>query len=313
MKDSVMKVSLSGIVYQLGEETYNYSEANNFEALLGEYNLSNAPGYWGWGNFRRTRGSIFDLLRASIKRTLEAVPVTPDEVDLVLFCSAGSGEYYHVVNEKLGGLLHEAGLQHPLLLGQCFTGCVSVFSAIRLGLDLIRSNAYANILVVAVDKVPGDVERFRKFALYSDAASSFLLSGTCAGDYEVLEAAVHLDAYLMAGMPAGQDGHFQHLNVAHARVMRNLDLDTKGFRKIFMTNLYKPLVQINTVRLGYSAKQCFFDNISRVGHCFSSDPFVNLNDYRAADPAGAAGAGDLYMLAAMASGHAGFCAIRANE
>lgn len=161
--------------------------------------------------------------------------------------------------------------------------------------------------------VPGDVERFRKFAIYSDAASCFLLSSSPDGDYEVLGVTTSLSSQLMAGLTMDPDVHFRHLKDTHAKLTGSLQVDTKTISKVFMTNLYNPLVQINTSRLGYRAGQIFLKNIEQVGHCFSSDPLINLLDYKASVRGTEEDSPQAYMLAAMATGHAGFCLIQDNS
>lgn len=303
-----MKVSLSGIVYELGEECYPYTAVEQFDTLIEEYNLTHIPGYWGWGNFRKTNRSVYGLLETAIAGTLQQVHIAPADIDVVIFCSAGGGEYYHVANELLGKLLEGQQLKSPLIIGQCFTGCVSIFTGIRLGTDMIKNGLYRNILVVTVDKVPGDVNRFRKFALYSDAASSFLLSADDVGDFEVLNTIVCSDPALMSGAITEQDIHFRHLTDTHKQIYHQQDISPKEIEKVFVTNLYKPLVGINMIRLGYKGQQCYFDNIERNGHCFSSDPIINLADYMKHRSTSEHEA--CFMLAAMATGHAGFSIIR---
>jgi len=301
------EVSLSGIAFSLGEEENDYSKAENFDNLLVDYTMTDMPDYWGWGKYRKASSSIYELLTKSIEKTISSVPISASGIDLVIFCSGSSIENFPLVNEKLGRLIHNAGIHEAFILGQCFTGCVSIFTAIKLSNELLKADVYKNILIITSDVISHGVDRFKRFALYSDSSSSFIMSKSFKGDYKILNVAISSSPELMSGLSTNHDSHFKHLNSVHNKLLTEIDLKATDFEKIFMTNLYIPLTQINSIRLGYGKEKGFYENIKRLGHCFSSDPLINLIDYRGANLN--AVTKNKFMLAAMSTGHAGFCAI----
>lgn len=303
-----MEITLSGLSVELGELQCDFNEVEQFELLVKKYTLTNSPNYWGWGKYRRTVKSSYDLALLAASNTIEKSGVDCLKIDMIIYCSAGAGKQYHLVNQQMGKMLKDLKITNTHILGQCFMGCVSVFSAISLATILLKNDNCNNILIVTSDIITKDVNRFREFGIYSDSASSFLLSNKIKKGYKVLNTSVGSDFKLMAGEIEDNDSHFQHFNKIHLELYKKLDQSPADFEKIFITNLYKPLVHINIARLRYKQAQTFYDNIQKIGHCFSSDPFINLLTYE--EQVTDNQTGKYYILAAMATGHAGFCAIK---
>ncbi|MEO1627466.1 MAG: hypothetical protein AAFV25_20110, partial [Bacteroidota bacterium] len=194
-----MNITLSGIAIELGEQEHHYQEADQFEARVEKYRMTNMPDYWGWGYFRSSQRTSYQLAQSAIRRSLEQSGLEAERIDLVIYCSAGPREAYQVVNEKMGSLLKELSISNAELFGQCFAGCVSIFSAIKVANVLLRSGQYRNVLIVTTDKIAGEAVRFREFGIYSDSASCFLLSSEIQEGFDLLSVAVGSDFKLMSG------------------------------------------------------------------------------------------------------------------
>ena len=304
-----MEIKLTGLAIHLGEEKKHFSDVESFEDKMTEYGLTISSPFWGWGSFHVSEKSSYEMAKAAISECLNNAAFSPEEIDVVMYCSAGTGEEYGLVNQKMGAVLHEMGLVNAQLFGQSFLGCVSVFSAIHMAKQMIESEACNNIMIVTADKIDNGANRFREFGIYSDSASAFVLSSKSENGFRVINTAFGSNYQLMSGNMESKDDHFKHLNSIHEKAYDGLSFDTKSPEKVFITNLYKPLLQINMVRLGYSKEQTYYENIEEVGHCFATDPFVNLQHYRESE----ANNDGTFVLAAMATGHAGFCIIEGEE
>ena len=247
------------------------------------------------------------MVQAAILKTLELTEIPRDKIDLLIYCSAGTGEQYQQVNENLGYALKSIDLPNIQVVGQSFLGCVSIFSAIDIANELLKSGIKKNILIATSDKIIGDIVRFREFGIYSDSASAFLMSNEVDEGFELEGCVQGSDAKLMAGEMESNDSHFQNLQLSHQNMFSKIPYDISSIEKIFFTNIYKPLLQINTVRLGYKQHQYYIKNIQHYGHCFSSDPILNLVTYTEENEIAE---NSLFVLGAMALGHAGFCVIK---
>ena len=64
-------------------------------------------------------------------------------------------------------------------------------------------------------------------------------------------------------------------------------------------NLFLPLVAMKERQAGFSARQLYTANVTRLGHCFAADPLVNLVDQ---EQAGRIREGGHYVLAVSVPG-----------
>jgi len=302
-----MKNYISGVSHVLGEHKGEFNDIEEFEALIKKFKLVNNPNYWDWGNYYSTEKTVFELADETMKKTLSKISIPAKDIDLVFFCSTGVGVGFKKVNAILGGLLHSNGIDHAEIVGHNFGGCTSIFYVSKIAKTLLKEGSYKNILVVTADKVPEGYDRMYNFGIYCDSASCFLISAEDKSGYELKNIHVGSDTKLMNGIMENRDSHFAHLNKIHTKAT-----DFKGFKKekvekVFMTNLFKPILNINLSRIGYKKEQHFYKNIKDTGHCFASDPLVNLSAHEIDNPSAK---GDTFLLGAMASGHAGFAIIQ---
>ncbi|AXG70226.1 3-oxoacyl-(acyl carrier protein) synthase III [Kordia sp. SMS9] len=301
-----MDIYMSGVSCTLGEKKYNFREIEEFQELIKKFGLTDKPDYWNWGNFHKAEKTLFEQAEITIAKTLNTISIAPEDIELVFFCCSAPGTDFSKVNTSLGNILVKNNISQVQIIGQNIGGCTSIFHVLRVAEALISQKLYKNILVVASDKVPKDSDRMYQFGIYSDCASSFLLSSEEKKGYKLKNVCVATDTKLMSGVMENRDSHFIHLNEVHSNLRTTDEFDKTKIEKVFMTNVFKPIMNINLSRLGYKSHQHFYDNIATTGHCFATDPLLNLITYENNSEMPSQ---TNYLLAAIASGHAAFASI----
>jgi 3-oxoacyl-[acyl-carrier-protein] synthase-3 len=66
------------------------------------------------------------------------------------------------------------------------------------------------------------------------------------------------------------------------RLLKSAGLSIEDVSGLMHTNIFKPIIVMKEMQAGFAADQLFTDNVTRVGHCFAADPFINLVDRGAA-------------------------------
>ncbi|MFL6713086.1 MAG: hypothetical protein ACJ8LN_09175 [Sulfurifustis sp.] len=286
-----MQAVIESLAYSLGESEHAYSEVVNFQEFLKANGYPDKPELFGWGKYRKTAADIFDLGIASARKTLASSGLSPADIDFVYFCSTcfPGDEIEHIkFNVKL---LKELQLTNTFPVGFTLNNCASFLSAIVMAVNMVRTGAYKNILIITADKVYDENIRFNNFALLSDAAASCIVTSRNVAGYELVA-----DRFRASEDPIhsnrGKDD-----SALYARVLREI-IDQAGVkvgqvRKVFCSNIFRSITQLKEMKLGFSKGQLFLDNVPKYGHCFSADTFINLIDYSSSNPASDS---DLYMV-----------------
>ena len=263
--------------HALGETEMSYNSVVNFHEFLERCHYPDTPAMFGWGKYRKTDGDIFDMGIASAKKTLARSAVSPEEIDLVYFCSTcfPGNEIEHIkYNAKL---LAELGLTNAFPIGVTLNNCASFLSAMVIATNMVNAGSYNNILVITADKVYDEQIRFQNFALLSDAAASCIITNRKTSGYALVA-----ERFLSSADPI-DNNHGKDDSALYGRVFKELmakaGLKTDEVKKVFCSNIFRPITQLKEMKLGFRKNQLFLENVAKYGHCFSADTVINLIEY----------------------------------
>jgi 3-oxoacyl-[acyl-carrier-protein] synthase III len=264
------RVRLAGIAYELGEEERSYRDLEGMAEAIRRFRMIDDAALWGWGGYRKTRREASQLAVASARKTLESAGLAPDEVDMVILCSTsfptGTGVHLGYCNVVLG----ELGLFGAFSFGMTLNRCGTMLTALRLAAEMTAAGRAENALVISTDVVSDELGRFQPYAIFSDAASSCVVTASDRAGYDVVHA-IH------ASVAASMDDTGADLAATSARgICRALGETLPAIHKVFPDNLFLPIVCMREQMAGFSRRQLFLDNVTAVGHCFSSDSLINL-------------------------------------
>jgi 3-oxoacyl-[acyl-carrier-protein] synthase-3 len=291
-------VYLRGARYVLGEKEVGYADIPELPQLAASLGLAADPCLWGWGTVRVTGRDLADLAADTGRQTLLAAGAGPSEVDALVLCSTrvpGPAEGH---GGFLARVLTGAGLGDLPFYGQGLNRCLNLLAGIDVARAFVLAGRHRRVLVITADKVAGDAAPMSRFALYSDAAASCLVTADPgpADSYEILGcAAAQQTASLDWAHPISSDLARQ----VNEQLLAPAGLKLSHVTALLHVNLFKPLLVMKERQAGFREDQLFLDNIARTGHCFAADPLVNLADRAAL---GHLGQGHYCMLAASVPG-----------
>lgn len=273
--------------YVLGEEELDHTEVECLAERAAELKMVPRAALWGWGSVRRTGRGLAELAIDSGTATLRAAGVDPAEVDALILCSTrfpgGPRTHGRFVERILTG----TGLERAAFLGITLNRCTNLLVALDTAHALVAAGRHRRILVVTTDRIEDEKERMESFALFSDGAASCLVSaGTTVGD--TAGAGTRLGAHYRIRSTAGAQEaaalDWSHeisadlAREANGRLLAPLDLALDQVDGLLHANLFLPLVTMKERQAGFTARQLYTANITRIGHCFAADPLINLAD-----------------------------------
>lgn len=289
------KAYLTSIAYALGEQEHHYREAASFETVCRQYAMPDMAAVFGWGYYRRTEGTLTALAVESARRTLEQSGLKGSDIDAVVLCSSNFQSGLGQVPPYLT-LLRELELERAFPIGVTWGDCTMLLA----GLDIARAQVLAgldNVLVLSVNRIEDEAYRFQHYALFSDGAASCLVTSRRGAGFEMLASQSLSGRESREGEKDVDDAALYAQT--HERLLRRQQLRTADLEQVLCSNVFLPVLKIKEGRLGISASQLYLDNVARLGHCFSADSLINLQDYQARGVDGRAG---LLMLTANATG-----------
>jgi 3-oxoacyl-[acyl-carrier-protein] synthase III len=287
---------LTGVSYVLGEHERSYLDIEGFSQIAARYQMIEDPSLWGWGSFRKTAKSTIELALEAGRQAIDKSGLAPADIDVVILCATQlpTGIDAHAASTKQ--LLEGLGLGDVLFLGVTLNRCATMLSALCLANDLVKSGQRRAVLVISSDKSQNECERFQHFALFSDGASGCVVAAGGVAGYAIVGTASAIDANTMS--PDGEISAKLARRV-NDKLLAPAKLSPGDIKALLHNNLYAPIVKIKEQQAGFRIQQLFLDNIRTKGHCFGSDPLINLADYAAK---GLIGRGDYLMLVSSVPG-----------
>ncbi|KAB2339671.1 beta-ketoacyl-[acyl-carrier-protein] synthase family protein [Actinomadura rudentiformis] len=298
-------VQLRAPRYVLGEYDEDHATIPNLAERIAEFRILPKPGFWGWGNIRRTEKGVAAMAVETGTATLRAAGLDPAAVDALVLCStrlpADTRDHGHFVQTIMTGI----GLDNADFTGVTLGRCVNLLAALQVAEAMVAGGRHRRVLVITADRAEEN-DRVEKFALFSDGAASCLVmdareSGACAGaDGEMV--------FEMAGCAAVHDIHRLDWSneidsdlsrEVNERVLKPRGLTAEDVAGLCHSNIFRPIVTLKEMQAGFVPAQLYTGNIERIGHCFAADPIINLVDRAAAEPLTPGGH---YLLAASVPG-----------
>jgi 3-oxoacyl-[acyl-carrier-protein] synthase III len=274
-----MPVGIFGPHYVVGELELDVELLANRKDVLSRYNMPDIKDLWGWGYYRKTQKSRIELACTTATATLEKSGLGPADIDALILCCC-DGLNYHGQNQFLGELSGCLGLSYGFFTWVGGAGCASLFSAVEIAHSLVQGGAFKNALVIAVDKIDNDVERFQRFGVFSDAACSFIVSRSGAADFVILDAKVlSCPVSLRNGGEDFQD-KCQLIYAMFARLER-CAAPPSSARAYFGSNVFIPIQELEMSVMPVEGLRMYQKNTARYGHCYAADPVINLLDFYA--------------------------------
>jgi 3-oxoacyl-[acyl-carrier-protein] synthase-3 len=267
--------------YFVGEQEWDVESLTNKTEVLGEYGMPDIKDLWGWGYYRKTQKSRIDLARATAMGTLTKSGLQPADVDALILCCC-DGLNYHGQNQFLGELSSGLGLvNYSFFTWVGGAGCASLFSAVEIARSLVLGGSCENVLVVTVDKIDDDAERFQRFGVLSDGACSFIVSRCGAIDFAILGTKV---LSCPESLRNGGQEFQQKCQLIYA-VFDELHAHTSqpsGVKAAYLgSNVFIPIQELEMSVMPMDGLLAYQKNTARYGHCYAADPVINLLDFYA--------------------------------
>lgn len=273
------KTYIAGVAYELGECAHSYNELPRFQETANAFGMADDPGLWGLGQYRRTHEGKAHLAIHSARHTLRRSGLVSTAIDALVLCAVsfppGTEQQVAFTNVVAGEL---ALLDKPIF-ALTLNRCATMLAGLQMARSLVLSGEFRNVLVIGVDAIDGEEHRFERFAIFSDGAASCVVSGDIESDYEIRKTAWRGEAVATtAALDIGT-------RLAH-EVTRDLNIPggPESVLHVFHDNLFIPIVTLREEMAGFPTERLFLSNISRIGHCFSCDPLINLFDCEAQAP-----------------------------
>jgi len=293
---------LTGPAYELGERRMSHADVPDFSTGLIVLGLPPKPEFLGIGHFHKME-DLYGTISRSIAKTLERSELAAADIDAVLFCSS---QFHHdatTQNRGYARVLQSQSIAPTAMYCVSGTGCVSLLSGLQLAAGLIAARGFRAVLVVNYDQADpsDDLGRICSHALLSDAVASVVLSSRRATPRDLC-----LQGYT-DGTDASQMASGVRLqDVARGRQAIQSCAEISGERlsaveKVFSNNIYLPMKRMKELSYGITPQQLYLSNVTRKGHCFSSDLLINLSDYLDERPA----ASGSFVFYSEAAGHIG--------
>lgn len=199
------------------------------------------------------------------------------------------------------------GLRNATALGVCHQNCVIGLYAMQLARYLLLSaRPGEKVLVVAGDKILSrSVHLIPETTITGEAAAAFLAGDSPRGD-RILGSATRFIGRFYQCLDCPGELRLEYKRIyldALADVIRHALADSGVAAADLAAVLPHNVNQLSWKKvadnLGVPADRVYLDNVPKLGHCFSADPFINLTTARAS---GRVGPGDLVLLASAGLG-----------
>lgn len=278
-------MNISHITYQLSQQTktvyelsehgeFSRAEAKVFDKLMG---LKNIP--------RNDLSSHLQQLMSVLDHFVNEISFNPSDVKYIFY--AHTADYTSPSNINiLQEIKTNFYFKNALCVGSSFLKCASAFQFVQMSNALfLNMNDDDTILILIGDLAFTNILRYIPGStVLGDAATALLL---CKHSlyHQFIDSEFKCDGRFSGGMWGDHDEQllFQAIYVetlCHiiTEISERNQLDLSHIKCIFPHNVNSISWRQVMNALGLSSNQIYLHNIARTGHCFGSDPFINLKD-----------------------------------
>jgi 3-oxoacyl-[acyl-carrier-protein] synthase III len=287
---------LGAISYVLGEQEGKYLDIENLSEVAARNQMIEDARLWGWGSFRKSEKSVIELSLESARQTISASGVPPRDIDMLMLCATEFPTGIDVHADYGKQLIEGLDLDNAFIVGVTLNRCATMLSALSLASDLVKSGRHRAVLVISSDKISSESDRFKKFAIFSDGACSCIVAAERLPGYSIICSASATDA---VNMTENGEISARMAKIVTERILGHAKIRVGDIKVVLHNNIFLPIVRMKEQLGAFRNEQMFLDNIVKNGHCFGSDPLINLVDYAAK---GSVRVGDYLLLASSTPG-----------
>ena len=297
MHQTFPTIGIAGVTYRLPRTALLLDE------LHARGSLRSAPEMLADFGFRQAyvaeSESALDLAMGAVGDLLGETGADPEEIGIVLYAGALTSSSTLAADPSPdGAALHlsdvmdlfkypvsriqaEFGLTRATAVGIDQQACASLFSAIRIGRDMLIAEPHLRAaLCVAADRFPTNAPREMIYNVISDAACAALLRKDWRGNRILACGHVTKGAFWDASEMENEiiAACFPTARTVIHETLGRADLTIDDIDWIVPHNVSLRSWEILLGLLGLPREKLFSDNIARVGHTIASDNLLNLRD-----------------------------------
>jgi len=290
-------IGIAGVTYRLP------SIARTLDDLDARGALRSAPAVLAGFGFERAwvaeSETALELAMGAVGDLLAETDADPDEIGVILYAGAlTSSSTLATDSSSDGAALHlpdvmdlfkypvsriqaEFGLTRATAVGVDQQACASLFSAIRIGRDmLVAEPELRAVLCVAADRFPTHAPREMIYNVVSDAACAALLRKDWRGNRILACGHVTKGALWDASEMENEiiAAYFPTARTVIRETLERAGLSIDDIDWIVPHNVSLRSWEILLGLLDFPREKLFAENIARVGHTIASDNLLNLRD-----------------------------------
>jgi len=278
-------VRITAISHALGRESVSLEE------LAREGKLTSTPKTLrglGFRRIRRANGeSAGDLALRAARGLLDKQKLEPGSIDALLFASAlpsngASGrDPIGLFRYQSTRLQNELGLENAMVSAVGQAGCAGLFSAIRVGRALLRSEpATRRVLCLSSDVLPPGSGREILYNVISDGACAVLLERG-AGEHRILSCEQVTKGFYWSAKDFRYELIATYFATAANVIRRALERSktaARDLRLVLPHNVNPRSWEILLDLVPIARGRLHMANLAATGHTIAADPIINLAD-----------------------------------
>lgn len=276
--------SISGVAYQTGVIRPVADLVSDCTSQAQVASITN-NGFESYSVWERTP---HELMLATARQSFDRSGICPGEVVDTFYSTNSMWNTDLSDLPAVHRLLRSLSMEHSRLTGVFLSGCSNLTEALRHASNLIRIDRANFALLITADcsaPMAGSRLPVGDYAVMGDAAASCLVQAPGQGDYDVLGIGVSLDVNLCdtkLGSGSYLIGVAVGMRTAVDRALAAASLNKHDISHVFMSNLHPRFCRASLQALSLNTGILYDKTLSKYGHCFASDIFINLG-HAAAD------------------------------
>ncbi len=238
-------------------------------------------------NYRATTADFWQLAVAAARRTLAGAAELPD---LLIYVSENDPDTTGSLARILGEL-ELVTVDHLSVSGH---DCGNLGPALRMAGNALHAGACRRILLILADRaLAGRRIMANGLSVFSDGAASCVLTKDVpdtTGPWFTVQTVVSKTQVQIGAVRAPEDAILATARLAKesvTEIVRITGNDIIEFRHVIFGNYRLSAQKFLAAAMGLPADKVLLGSVTDLGHCFSADTLVTLDQHRTADRLGA--------------------------
>ncbi|MGE6576970.1 3-oxoacyl-[acyl-carrier-protein] synthase III C-terminal domain-containing protein [Paenibacillus xylanexedens] len=228
-------------------------------------------------------GDLASLLGRVLTQVVNNPEVAPNSIKYIIYCHTIQ-ENFPFPMKVLQALKRAYGLQHAIAFSLTQQNCASGLIALNVAETLLPSlEADDHILILTGEKTFSPVvQLIPNTTVMGEASAAVLVGNKGNGSRVVGLTSVTLGQFcnVLTGTPQilreFQEIYTPRLCEAIVAAVEQAGLTLQDIRYIVPHNVNLSSWKKVAIRLSYPLERIYTSNVQEIGHCFCSDPFINL-------------------------------------